>query len=93
MSIINLPTIKKFHLATRDGYTDVKYGDRLIVSVENPDLYNFRIKDTSFVYYPEPGNTSKRVGYYRTNEYAIKQYTEELVDGVWKVRDEKTVIY
>lgn len=64
MSIINLPTIKKFHLAMRDGYTDVKYGDRLIVSVENPDLYNFRIKDTSFVYYPEPGNTSKRVGYY-----------------------------
>ena len=93
MSIINLPTIKKFHLAMRDGYTDVKYGDRLIVSVENPDLYNFRIKDTSFVYYPEPGNASKRVGYYRTNEYAIKQYTEELVDGVWKVRDEKTVIY
>ena len=93
MSIINMPTVKKFYLAMRDGYIDIMYGDRLIVSLKDPDLYKIRIKDTSFVYYPEPGNASKRVGYYRTNEYAIKQYTEELVDGIWKVRTEKTVIY
>ena len=93
MSIISMPTVKKFYLAMRDGYIDIMYGDRLIVSLKDPDLYKIRIKDTSFVYYPEPNNSGKRVGYYRTNEYAIKQYTEELVDGIWKVRTEKTVIY
>lgn len=91
---IDLPSLKKFHLVMEDnGYTSVMYEDYLIVSMKNPDLYNIRVKDGSFVYYPEPDNHNIRIGYYRSYSSNIMKYTEELVDGVWKVRSEKAVIF
>lgn len=91
---IDLPSLKKFHLVMEDdGYTSVMYEDHLIVSMKNPDLYNIRVKDGSFVYYPEPENPNIRIGYYRSYGSTIMKYTEELVEGVWKVRSEKAVIF
>ena len=91
---IDLPSLKKFHLVMEeDSYTSVMYEDHLIVSMKNPDLYNIRVKDGSFVYYPDPENQSVRIGYYRLYGSTIMKYTEELVDGIWKVRSEKAVIF